>query len=150
MLATAATGSELAPEETPGAPAISLLLVDDNPTFLGIAKRFLQEQFAGEVEVVAVAGTGEQGLLLAEQFGPRVALVDLAMPGLNGFETTRRLKALQPGVHVIVLTLLDEADYRAAALAAGASEFVCKNALYTDLLPAIRRVVQPAPAPAAG
>jgi len=73
---------------------------------------------------------------------PCVILLDLNMPGLSGLETIPRLRDMLPEVGIIALTLLDPRTYRQAALAAGAEDFVAKANLTTDLLPAIRRVMQ--------
>jgi DNA-binding NarL/FixJ family response regulator len=122
---------------------ISVLLVDDNPRFLRIATRFLQEH--DDVVVVGAAGGGEEALTLAQDLQPDIVLIDLAMPGLSGLETIPRLRAVLPEVGIIALTVLDTNSYRQAALAAGADDFVPKASLSTELLPAIRRVAQADP-----
>jgi DNA-binding NarL/FixJ family response regulator len=122
---------------------ISVLLVDDNPSFLHIATRFLQEH--DDVAVVGVASRGEEALALAQDLQPDIVLIDLAMPGLSGLETIPRLRAVLPEVGIIALTVLDTSSYWQAALSAGANDFVPKTKLNTDLLPAIRRVAQADP-----
>ncbi|MFB0536671.1 MAG: response regulator transcription factor [Anaerolineae bacterium] len=122
---------------------ISVLLVDDNPSFLRIAIRFLQEH--DDVAVVGAAGGGEEALALAQDLQPDIVLIDLAMPGLSGLGTIPRLRAVLPEAGIIALTVLDTTSYWQAALAAGANDFVPKTRLNTDLLPAIRRVAQADP-----
>jgi DNA-binding NarL/FixJ family response regulator len=119
---------------------ISVLLVDDNPSFLRIATRFLEQH--EDVVVVGAAGGGEEALALAQDLEPDIVLIDLAMPGLSGLETIPHLRAVLPGVGIIALTMLDTNSYWQAALAAGADGFVPKASLDTDLLPAMRRVAQ--------
>ncbi len=119
---------------------ISILLVDDNPSFLRIATRFLQEH--DDVVVVGTAGGGEEALTLVQDQQPDIVLIDLAMPGLSGLATIPLLRIVLPEVGIIALTVLDTNGYRQAALAAGANDFVPKANLDTDLLPAIRRVAQ--------
>jgi len=119
---------------------ISVLLVDDNPTFLRIAARFLQSQEG--VVVVGTASGGKESLVKAKELQPQVILLDLAMPDLPGLEAIPRLRDMLPEAGIIALTLLDTKGYRQAALAAGADDFIPKVALNTDLLPAIRRVAQ--------
>jgi DNA-binding NarL/FixJ family response regulator len=121
-------------------PPISVLLVDDNPTFLRILGDFLGEE--EDILVVGVAQSGEEALVKAKELRPQVILLDLAMPGLNGFNTTPRLRSMMPAVGIIALTVLDANGYREAALAAGADDFVAKANLNTHLVPAIRRVVK--------
>lgn len=120
----------------------TVLLVDDSPAFLRILTRFLQEHNHNEVAVVGTAGGGEEALAKAEDLLPQVVLLDLAMPGLSGLEVIPHLRRIVPNAGIIMLTLLDANGYREAALAAGADEFVPKADLVTDLLPAIRRVMQ--------
>ena len=122
---------------------ISVLLVDDNPAFLRIATRFLQEH--DDIVIVGAAGGGEEALALAQDLQPDIVVIDLAMPGLSGLETIPLLRAMLPEVGIIALTVLDINSYWQAALAAGANEFVPKASLSTDLLPAIRRVAQADP-----
>jgi DNA-binding NarL/FixJ family response regulator len=121
---------------------ISVLLVDDNPTFLRVLTRFLLQQYQDEVRVVGTASCGMAALARAQELRPRVILLDLAMPVLPGLNTIPRLRIMLPDVGIIALTLLDPNGYREAALAAGANEFVAKATLATDLLPAIRRVAR--------
>ena len=119
---------------------ISVLLVDDNPTFLRIVTRFLQEH--DDVVVVGAVGGSEEALAQARALQPQVVLLELGMSGLTGLETIPRLRSMIPEVGIIAMTLLDTNVYRSAVLAAGASDFVPKATLNTDLLPAIRRVAQ--------
>lgn len=121
---------------------ISVLLVDDNLTFLGILRRFLEEDHQNEVMVIGTAGCGAEGLALARSLRPHMILLDLRMPGLSGLETIPLLRSMLPGVGIIALTLWGANGYREAALAAGADDFVSKFAVNTDLLPAIRRVAR--------
>lgn len=121
---------------------IHVLLVDDNPTFLRVLMRFLQEHCQDEVVVVGTAGGGEEALARAQELRPHVILLDLGLPDLPGLEALPRLRSMVPDVRIIALTLLEPHSYREAALAAGADDFVSKATLYTDLLPAIRRVMQ--------
>jgi DNA-binding NarL/FixJ family response regulator len=132
---------------------ISVLLVDDNPTFLRILRDFLSEE--EDILVVGTARSGEEALVKAKELRPQVILLDLAMPGLNGFNTAPRLRSMMPDVGIIALTVLDANGYREAAVTAGADDYVAKASLNADLLPAIRRVTQErrsigeaAPAPA--
>lgn len=121
---------------------IPVLLVDDNPAFLRMATRFLQEHCGSVVVVAGVAGGGEEALVKAQDLQSEVVLLDLAMPDLPGLEVIPRLRAALPEVGIVVLTLLDVAAYRQAALEAGADGFVSKATLGADLLPAIQQAVQ--------
>jgi two-component system invasion response regulator UvrY len=86
----------------------------------------------------AICG-GEEALAQVQDLQPQVILIGLDTPGL---ETVSRLRKVLPGVGIIALTLLEGNAYRQAALTAGADDLVRKAELITDLLPAIRRVMQ--------
>jgi DNA-binding NarL/FixJ family response regulator len=94
------------------------------------------------VVAVGTARGGKEALAQVRELQPDVTLIDLNMPGMNGVDTVRCLLDMMPQMGIIVLTLLDSAIYRRAALRAGADEFVAKASMPTDLLPAIRRVAQ--------
>ena len=121
---------------------ISLLLVDDSATFLRLVSRFLSEQYPNEVVIAGLAEGGEAGLAQAHALRPDIVLIDLVMPGLPGLKAIPLLRGALPNLGIIALTLMEPNGYRQAALAAGADEFVSKATLATDLLPAIRRVMQ--------
>ena len=92
--------------------------------------------------VVDATCGGEEALAQAQDLGPQVILIGLDMPGLTGLETIRRLRNMLPDVGIIALTLLEGNAYWQAAMAAGADDLVPKAELTTELLPAIRRVMQ--------
>jgi DNA-binding NarL/FixJ family response regulator len=123
---------------------IPVLLVDDNPTFLRLVTRFLQEYCHGVVVVSGVAHNGEEALVRAQELEPQIILLDLFMPDVSGLEVIPILRTALPEAGIIVLTSHTANGYQDAALAAGADGFVPKARLSTDLLPAIRRVAQAA------
>jgi len=93
--------------------SIKVLIVDDNPTFIGIMRRFLS-RFT-DIEVVAEATSAKDALALAQKTAPEIALVDVAMPEINGLTLTRMLREKYPGLAVILVTLIDTAQYRSAS-----------------------------------
>ncbi|KKI21942.1 MULTISPECIES: response regulator transcription factor [unclassified Leucobacter] len=95
-----------------------------------------------ELAVVGEAATGERAVELAGETRPDVVLMDLRMPGIGGVEATRRLRAEQPGVAVLVLTTFDDGDSLRSALAAGARGFLTKDAGRVQLVDAIRSVAR--------
>jgi two-component system, NarL family, response regulator LiaR len=116
----------------------SVLLVDDNPLFIEHARALLSRE--SDIEVVGIASSGEEAIALVERLAPRVVLMDIAMPGMDGLETTRRLKALAHPPAVLMVTLHGDVAYRAAAAAAGAQGLLCKDDFATAVLSALRRV----------
>ncbi|GGP30929.1 DNA-binding response regulator [Deinococcus wulumuqiensis] len=117
---------------------ISLLLVDDHP----VVRKGTRELLEGEADlrVVGEAGSGEEALAQARLLTPDVILMDVSMPGMNGIEATKAIKAEQPGVGVLVLTSYDDDAYVFALLEAGAAGYLLKNASEDDLLGAVRAV----------
>ncbi|MBE2233873.1 MAG: response regulator transcription factor [Anaerolinea sp.] len=95
-----------------------------------------------EVEIIGEASSGEEAVTLANALRPDVILMDVAMPGIGGIEATRRIKAAQPKVAVLALTMHEDEEYFFEMLAAGASGYVPKRAAPDDLLSAIRIVNQ--------
>ncbi len=116
---------------------VSILLVDDNPTFLSIATRFLQTH--DNLLVVGAVQGGQEALAQAQDSRPDVILVDLLMPDLPGWKLIPRLRKMLPQAAIIALTLHPPDAYREVALAAGADDFVLKRTMSADLLPAIWR-----------
>lgn len=117
---------------------VSLLLVDDSPTFLAILRRFLEEQYLNEVVILGTASGSEEALAQAQRLRPEIVLIDLAMPGVSGLDAIPRLRTALPETGIIALTLLEANGYRPAALGTGANAFVSKSSVSTELLPAIR------------
>ena len=121
---------------------ISILLVDNNLSFRQIVTRFLREHFSAEVVVVGIANQSEEALTYTQDMQPQVILLDLGVPGMTNFSTIARLRQMLPEVRIISMCLVDADGYRQAALSGGANDFISKTALTTDLLPAIRQVIQ--------
>jgi DNA-binding NarL/FixJ family response regulator len=93
-----------------------------------------------DLEVVGEAADGLEAVDLVARLEPDVVLMDIRMPGLDGIEATRRAVAARPEVRVVVLTTFDLDEYVYAALRAGASAFLLKDAKESQLLAAIRVV----------
>jgi DNA-binding NarL/FixJ family response regulator len=110
-------------------------LVDDSSTFLEAAIRALATN--PRIEVVGRALSGQEGVTLVTQRQPDLVLMDVSMPGMNGMEATRRIKAQPNAPRVVVLTSYDLPHYRVAATAAGADSFINKADFNAQLLPLI-------------
>ena len=93
---------------------------------------------APEIEVVAAAANGEEALRLVADKSPDAILLDLHMPVLDGIETTRRLTEQYPGVAVVILTTYVDDSSVVAALGAGASSYITKDADSADIVQALR------------
>ena len=124
-----------------GARKVSVMLVDDDPTFLQIVAAQLQTHHRNELDIVGTAKSSEECVIKAQALAPEVVLMDLNMPGRGGLWAIPLLRILFPETRVIALTLNDGADSRRAVLAAGAADWVSRTDWKTDLIPAIQRAV---------
>ncbi len=117
---------------------IRLLLVDDHP----VVRKGTRDLLDGEpdFQVVGEAGSGEEAIERARDLTPDVILMDVSMPGMNGIEATRKIKAMRPQQNVLVLTSYDDDAYVFALLEAGAAGYLLKNASEDELLGAVRAV----------
>ena len=124
--------------DTEAPQTITLLLVDDHP----VVRKGTRELLEGEsdLKVLGEAGNGEEAIAQTRALNPKVILMDVSMPGMNGIEATRAIKAENPGVGVLVLTSYDDDAYVFALLEAGAAGYLLKNASEDDLLGAVRAV----------
>jgi len=114
---------------------IQVLLVDDSAEFLDSIARFLG--LGAALQVVGVATSGAAAIERVAELKPDLVLIDLAMPGMNGLEATRRLKASDAPPCVVIMTLHDNAEYREAAHAVAADGFISKSAIRSQLFPMI-------------
>ncbi len=114
----------------------TVLVVDDTPETLG----FLTDTLDHAGFTVLIATDGESALALVEQITPDLVLMDAVMPGMNGFETCRRLKAEKLLAHlpVIFMTGLSETEHVVQGLAAGGVDYVTKPMVVDELLARIR------------
>jgi two-component system, NarL family, response regulator NreC len=118
---------------------IRILLADDH-VMVRQGLRVLLEQ-AGMV-VIGEASDGQEALRLAHEHAPDVAVLDLAMPSLNGLETARRLRETLPQTKIVLLTMHTEEPYVLEALQAGAVGYVLKTQAAGDIVQAIRDALQ--------
>lgn len=117
---------------------IRVVLVDDQQMVRAGFRMLVESQ--DDLTVVGEAGDGEEALRLLAEVEADVVLMDVRMPRLDGVEATRRIAPGDDGPRVIVLTTFDLDEYAFAALRAGASAFLLKDAAPPDLLAAIRAV----------
>ncbi|GMV21958.1 MAG: hypothetical protein AMXMBFR57_19070 [Acidimicrobiia bacterium] len=93
------------------------------------------------VTVVGEASDGMEAVRMATELGPDLAIVDIAMPKLNGIEVAERLRQQESAPRVIVLSMHTDESYILRALSAGAQAYLIKDATDEDLWPAIRAVM---------
>ena len=117
---------------------IKILLVDDHGVLREGMRNLLEQQ--RDMEVVGEAGNGLEAVAVAKTVKPDVVLMDVVMPRLGGIEATRQIKAVAPGIAVLVLTAHDSDQYVFAFLEAGAAGYLLKDVSVDELVKAIRAV----------
>jgi signal transduction histidine kinase len=110
------------------------MVVDDNA---GFRESLLALLDVGELEVVGEARSGEEALSIVEDLSPDVVLMDVRMPGIDGIETTRRLKRARPTLGVVALSGHEDQSIVREMLVAGASGYVLKDSDGDDILNAV-------------
>jgi DNA-binding NarL/FixJ family response regulator len=119
---------------------IKVLLVDDQPSVRqGLRMRI---ELESDLTVVGEADNGLEAISLAQELGPDVVVMDVAMPEMDGITATERLREFAPSVSVVMLSILGDAVTQVLAREAGAAAFVEKQASVELLLAEIRRAVE--------
>jgi len=111
--------------------AVRVVVVDDDPLFAESLALTLAVD--PRIAVAGIAHDGLEALQLCRRRRPDVVLMDLHMPGLDGLETTRRLRDSLAGTHVVMLTSDDALEAMESSVAAGAVRFLVKGASLDDL-----------------
>ncbi len=119
---------------------ISILIVDDHAVVRQGVRAFLETQ--PDFTVLADVGSGQEALRLAVELVPDVTLMDLVMPGMDGVETTRRLKQVSPRTQVIVLTSYHQDEHIFPAIRAGALSYLLKDVDSQELAGAVRKAAR--------
>lgn len=117
---------------------IRVLLADDHTILRDGIRALLEDQ--DDIELIGEAEDGQTAVKMTAQLDPDIAILDIAMPLLNGLEATRQIKRDFPQVKVLILTMHENEEYIRQVLAAGALGYVLKDAAARDLLGAIREV----------
>ena len=117
---------------------ISVLIVDDHPVVRQGLRTFLELQ--EDLEILGEAGDGAEAVAQVEKLLPDVVLMDLMMPGVDGIEATRRIRAVSPSSKVIALTSFTDDEMVFPAVKAGAAGYLLKDVRPQDLADAIRTV----------
>lgn len=116
-----------------------ILIVDDSPTEVHVLKTMLEKN---GFETIS-ANSGEEGIEVAKKEKPDVILMDIVMPGLNGFQATRQLSKADEtsAIPVIIVTTKDQQTDRVWGLRQGAKDYVTKPAQESDLVGKIQSVL---------
>jgi DNA-binding NarL/FixJ family response regulator len=121
-----------------GAKKIRIIIADDHIVVREGTRELLQKE--EDLEVVGEAGDGEETVRLVKELKPDVAIVDIAMPRLNGIEATKQIKAISPSTAVLILTAYEYDQYVFALLEAGAAGYLLKDVRGQEVIEAVRAV----------
>ncbi len=119
---------------------ISIIIVDDHEVVRNGIRSYLETR--SDFDVVGEAESGEEALKMVTDLIPDIVLLDLIMPGMDGVETTRRIKHLSPRTQVVVLTSYHEDAHIFPALKAGAISYILKDMKMEKLVEALHRAIQ--------
>jgi DNA-binding NarL/FixJ family response regulator len=117
---------------------IRVLLADDHEAILAGVRLLLQEEF----DIVGAVNSGVDALGEVRRLNPDILVLDISMPGLNGIQTANEIHLAGLRTKVVFLTVHRDPDFVAAAFSAGASAYVFKSDVDTDLVPAIREALE--------
>lgn len=113
---------------------VRVIVVDDQEPFRSAARMVVE--LTDGFELAGEAATGEDGVRLVRDLRPDLVLMDVKMPGIDGFEATRRVRSADPDAKVILVSTYDAGDVAERALAAGAIAFISKSDFAPDALAA--------------
>ena len=116
---------------------ITVFLVEDHALVRRGFRRLLEDD--PEILVVGEAGDGHEAVEAIGKLRPNVAVMDFALPSMNGAIATRRLREVSPETAVLMLSMHEELSYVRTCLDAGAAGYLLKNAMDLDLIAAVRR-----------
>jgi DNA-binding NarL/FixJ family response regulator len=117
---------------------IHMIIADDHELVRAGLCRLMETE--PDITVVGQAGCGRHAVALCRELKPDLALLDFAMPDLDGIEATRQIVAEKLGIRVLILTMHDNEEYAIRLIQAGASGFILKGTSPDELLTAIRRI----------
>jgi DNA-binding NarL/FixJ family response regulator len=117
---------------------IKILIADDHAVVREGTRQILEQE--PDFEVVAEASDGEEAVKLTDSCHPDVAIIDIAMPKMDGIEATRQIKKNYPSVSVLILSAYDDDQFVFGLLEAGAAGYLLKSVRGKELVEAVRQV----------
>jgi two-component system invasion response regulator UvrY len=117
---------------------IRVFIADDHSIVRGGIRRILEDQ--EDIQVVGEAGDGLEAIQKVLEADPDVILLDISMPGMDGLDVTKQLKAIDPKVRILILTMHAEEQYAPRLMRAGAMGYVTKHAAPEELVKAIHLI----------
>ena len=120
---------------------LKILIVEDNEAFRRSFKERLQATFPSMIVEEAVEGN--EALEKVDIFHPKLIFMDIQLPGENGLTLTRKIKAKDPDISIVIVTNYDIMEYRNAAIQYGASDFISKDSLSYEQLEKVIKTITP-------
>ena len=117
---------------------IRVVLADDHREVIAKIRGVLGDEF----EIIEAAENGNQAVIAVLELNPDIFVTDISMPVLNGLQAARRIQKANSRVKIIFLTIHEDRDFIAAAFSAGATGYVTKRRLSTDLVLAIQEALK--------
>jgi DNA-binding NarL/FixJ family response regulator len=118
----------------------TILIIDDHPLFREGIKAIIGR--SNRFELIGEAGNGREGLRMARELKPDLALVDMSLPDQSGIQLTRELKNASPKTRIMIVTMHSKIDYIVKAFQAGATGYVVKESTSKKLLQGIDTVLE--------
>jgi len=119
-------------------PKIRILLADDHIILRHGTRQLLEHE--SDMVVVGEASDGAESVELVSKLKPDIVIIDVAMPGMNGIEATKKIKEILPGTKILVLTGYDYDEYIFSLLEIGAAGYLLKDVSGDELVGAVRAV----------
>jgi DNA-binding NarL/FixJ family response regulator len=114
-------------------PSSLILIVDDSEPLRSAMRELICAAISGCICIGA--STGESGVAVVKERRPALVVMDLKLPGMNGIEATRQIKALFPDTQVVMVSLYETAHFQTEAARAGATAFLPKRLMHRELIP---------------
>ena len=114
---------------------ITLTLADDHDIVRDLLRYLLEA--AGDIKIMAMASDGQEAVVQAVLHSPRIAVLDISMPVMDGIEATAQIRARCPQTHVLILSMYQTSEYIHRCLQAGALGYILKDMAGEDLVKAV-------------
>jgi DNA-binding NarL/FixJ family response regulator len=118
---------------------IKVIVADDHPLIRKAIKTVLDS--TEDIQVIAEASNGVEAVNYVSKFKPDVVIMDIGMPGMNGMEATRQIKAIYPEIAVLILTIYEDSEHILGLLKGGAAGYLIKDIFDNELVHSIYNVV---------